>query len=107
MPNSKVRFLLPRELDAVTPGSFDLAFNISSFDEMPAEFSVHYLREIDRVVEGLLYLNGWPISSTRGEGRLGLEELPYPSHWQQTLSRRHPATPVFVEKAFKVRPQRV
>jgi hypothetical protein len=38
----------------------------------------------------------------RGEGRLGLEELPYPPRWQQVLSRRHPATPVFVEKAFRL-----
>jgi putative sugar O-methyltransferase len=102
MPNSKIRFLLPQELNSLAAGSFDLAFNISSFDEMPAEFSVHYLQEIDRVVDGLLYLNGWPFSSTRGEGRLGLEELPYPARWQQVLSRRHPATPVFVEKAFRL-----
>lgn len=101
-PEAKVRFLLPQELKTLAAGSFDLAVNISSFDEMPAAFSVPYLHEIDRAVEGLLYLNGWPYSSSRGEGRLGLEELPYPARWRRVLSRRHPATPVFVEKAFRL-----
>jgi putative sugar O-methyltransferase len=46
IPEAKVRFVLPQGLSALASGSFDLAFNISSFDEMPAAFSVQYLQEI-------------------------------------------------------------
>jgi putative sugar O-methyltransferase len=105
-PSSRSRrlnFSLPDELSRIEDGFFDLALNLSSFDEMPSRISAGYLQEFDRVVDGVVYLNGYPVTSHRGDDRLGLDELTYPQRWNEVYSGPHPVASTFVEKLFEVR----
>ncbi len=94
-------FLLPHQIDALPAGHFDLAINISSFDEMPSEVSSGYLRSIDRLCRGHVYLNGYARTSTWGRRRLGLDELAYPAQWRSLCNIAPEFLPMWVAKVFE------
>ena len=99
-PARAINFLLPHQLDQMADGYFDLAINVSSFDEMPPEVSIGYLRTIERVCRGYVFLEGYARASHAG--RLGLDELPYNSSWRLLYSRPHGLFPGWVEKVFAI-----
>lgn len=85
--------------------SFDLVINTSSFDEMPSETAIGYLRLIEQVCHGHVFLNGMgKASHDRRRARLGLDELPYSPQWHLMYARRHPVlwTHRWIEKIFEV-----
>jgi len=100
MPRA-LNFLLPHQLELVPDQHFDLAINVSSFDEMPPEVSARYLKTIGRLCRGHVFLNGYARSSHRGS-RLGLDELRYDPAWKLLYSRPHEIFPGWVEKVFEV-----
>lgn len=99
-----VTFLTPEQATGLSDGAFDLAINISSFDEMPAKTSAGYLTLFDRCCS-FVYLNGFArtgrVGNTFGHDRRGLEEFAYPMSWQPLYAARHPVFPKFVEKLFR------
>lgn len=106
--SARFNFLVPRQLER-TSQTFDLVINISSFDEMPADVSTRYIKTIERVCRGHLYLNGYARTSNWGNNRLGLDELPYPAKWKRIFSGtdavffgRHDGVVDWVEKIFAV-----
>lgn len=98
-----LNFHLPDQLAQFPDGYFDLVINMSSFDEMPSDTSTSYLKEINRICGGYVYLDGFPITSPLGNKRLGLDELPYDPRWKLVFSGRHRTHINFVEKIFDLR----
>lgn len=96
-----VKTWLPAKLDTVPDGYFDLAINVSSFDEMPPDVSSHYISTIDRICRGHFYLNGFARTSHWGNRR-GLDEITFPARWQALMDRPHPICSGFVEKMFAI-----
>lgn len=96
-----LNFLLPYQLEQMSDGFFDLAINVSSFDEMPPDVATNYLRTIGRVCRGHLFLNGY--SRASHVGRLGLDELPYGQDWRLLCSKPHEIFPGWVEKVFEIK----
>jgi putative sugar O-methyltransferase len=81
---------------------FDLAINISSFDEMAPEQVANYLSLIDKKCKGFLYVKGYTHSRSSGS-RLGVQEFPYPTHWVQLYSGVDPVVPKFSERIYRLR----
>ncbi len=83
---------------------YDLVINTSSFDEMPAVVSTAYLRTIERVCHGHVFVNGYSRASHdyRGRSRLGLDELVYGDAWRVLYAKRHRFNPGWVDKVFEL-----
>jgi SAM-dependent methyltransferase len=94
-------FLLPHQIAVLPDNHFDLAINFSSFDEMPSQTVLSYLRLVDRVCSGHFYLGGYAHPAHEGDF-LGLDEFPYSPEWQQVLNCKHEVFSGFVEKIFKI-----
>jgi putative sugar O-methyltransferase len=99
-PPRAFNFLLPNQLEQISDRYFDLVINISSFDEMPPEVSTSYLRSIERVCGGYVFLEGYGEASQAG--RLGLDELPYNPAWRLLYGGSHEVFPNWVEKIFQI-----
>jgi putative sugar O-methyltransferase len=99
---SGMRFLLPHQLDEIPDNYFDLALNVSSFDEMPPAVSIGYLKTIGRVCRGHLFLSGYARSSHRGQ-RLGVDELPYDPTWKAVYDAPHNLFPGWVDRVFQIK----
>jgi putative sugar O-methyltransferase len=95
-------FLLPHQIAVLPDDHFDLVVNFSSFDEMPSQTVLSYLKLIDRVCSGHLYLGGYAHPEHEGDF-LGLDEFPYSQTWQQMHNCKHEIFNGFVEKVFKIR----
>jgi putative sugar O-methyltransferase len=95
----KFSFVLPHHLDALADHSFDLVINVSSFDEMPAPVQDHYLKRIDRLCRGHLYLSGY---ARHTDGRVGLDALNYPARWSVLHDQPHEIFPQWVERILAV-----
>lgn len=94
-----VSCLLPYQTENVPDRYFDLAVNISSFDEMPRTQVERYFALIDRTLSGWLYLKGY--KSNRRTG-WRYESFPYKSHWRRVWQRTDPSNDLFVEQIFSV-----
>jgi len=94
-------FLMPHQIAVLPDDHFDLVVNFSSFDEMPSQTVLSYLRLIDRVCSGHLYLGGYAHPAHEGDF-LGLDEFPYGHEWQEVLNCQHEIFSGFVEKIFKI-----
>lgn len=93
------RFLRPRDLSDVPANTFNLAINVSSFDEMPPDVAQDYVAQIDRTTRGMIYFSGFARTSHLGNRR-GLDELHYPQGWNVFYDAPHPIFSGFVEKVF-------
>ena len=94
-----LQFVLPHELDQLPDKHFDLAINISSLDEMPPPVQERYLKRIDRLCRGHLYLAGY--GKHLGE-RVGLNDLPYDPRWIALYDQPHEVFQLWVEKVFTI-----
>jgi SAM-dependent methyltransferase len=94
-------FFLPHQLEAVPDRHFDLAINVSSFDEMPPEVSNAYLSTIGRVCRGHLFLSGYAHHGGDRTGQ-GLNDLSYNPAWKMIYNERHEIFPGWIEKVFEI-----
>jgi putative sugar O-methyltransferase len=98
----RINFMVPRVIDDVPDGYFDLVINVSSFDEMRPEVVEDYFKSIARVGSGWMYLQGYEGSRAPGR-RIGLKDFPYGSDWSEVFGRQDPVEPRFIEKVMKKR----
>lgn len=94
-----VHCLLPHELEELPDKFFDLAINISSFDEMPRSDVAAYFAQLDRTVRRYVYLKGYKFNRlTQWDYR----DFPYLAHWTCIMSRTEPSNKAFVEQIFRL-----
>lgn len=101
--NSEIPLIvsLSDRLERAPDNFFDLAINISSFDEMAPEQVANYFSLIDKKCKGSVYLKGYTHSRSSGT-RLGVHEFPYPAHWTMLYSGVDPVVPQFSERIYKM-----
>jgi len=92
----------PDALPRLPEGRFDLILNISSFDEMDPATVADYLKTIDRLGSGAVYLKGY--GRTRSPRRWGLESFPRGPGWNVAYLGDDPVIPGFVETVWKRAP---
>jgi len=102
-PEAQVGCFLPHQLEEVPDGHFDLLINISSFDEMTRAQVSNYFSLIDKKCRGWVYLKG-NARVPSDEGRMGVEEFPYPSNWECLYSGTDPVVSSWAERVYRLRP---
>lgn len=97
--NAPFRLYTPDALPRLPDGRFDLILNISSFDEMDPATVAGYLKAIDRLGCGAVYLKGY--GRTRSPRRWGLESFPRGPGWNVEYLGDDPVIPGFVETVWR------
>ncbi|WP_281684044.1 putative sugar O-methyltransferase [Thalassobaculum salexigens] len=79
-------FLSPNQIDQLPDNSVDLTININSFMEMTYQAVDHYMRTIDRICRGWLYMKQW---RARGQKKIdhnfGHGDYPTRPSWKKTI----------------------
>lgn len=96
---TQVTAFLPHQLAQFPNGYFELAINISSFDEMTAEQVNCYFDLIESKCSGWLYVKGYKNSRTGG---MGIGALPYRKHWRCIYRGADPVTASFEERIIRL-----
>ncbi|MDB5051130.1 MAG: hypothetical protein JWO30_4201 [Fibrobacteres bacterium] len=99
--DSRMKFLLPGQMNKIPEGYFDLILNVSSLDEMSPDQVKEYFNLIERVGPAWLYLKGYGVSQKPGF-RLGVNEFPYRPAWQEIYKGQDDLVGAFVEKIFRL-----
>jgi hypothetical protein len=94
-------FILPHQIGLLPNDHFDLVINFSSFDEMPSQTVVSYLKLIYRVCSGHVYLGSYAHPAHQGDF-LGLDDFPYDPRWKQLLSSKNEIFSGFIERVFQI-----
>jgi putative sugar O-methyltransferase len=101
--DSRIRFLLPDQIELLPPKMFDLVLNISSLHEMAREQIVNYIRQIDRLCSGCFYTKQWRRSLVKDNGHIRMNDYPIPPHWTVIYKHaRHPIQRMFFDALYKV-----
>jgi putative sugar O-methyltransferase len=99
----RLRFLTPGEAAALGADTFDLGVSISSLQEMTPEQVADYLRLLDRVVAGDVFLKQWETwHNPDDDVELRFDGYPFPERWQRLLWEPAPVQTRFVQAAWSV-----
>lgn len=100
---SKIRFLMPHQLELLPKKYFDLFINISSLHEMARSQIENYMIQIDKVTEGYFYTKQWRQSRTKDNNFIKENEYPVPKNWERVYRRgRHPIQNMFFDAIYKI-----
>ena len=91
LKNSKLAFLLPKQLDLLPDDYVDMLVNISSLHEMRFDQIEYYFGCIDRIVKRYFYMKAWKVSKIPYDD-IEVRELDYParSNWKELFRRECP-----------------
>jgi hypothetical protein len=98
----RLSFVHADQLDQLNGRCFDLALSISSLQEMTVAQVDGYLRLLDRVVDGHVFLKQWerwrnPVDHTE----MVFDEYPFPTHWRRVLWERCPVQTRFRQGVWR------
>ena len=100
---AQVRFLFPHQLELLPPKRFDFFINISSLHEMTVAQVTNYLKLMDYLVRGRVYIKQWRVSRAAVNG-CTLRERDYsiPLSWHRVYQHQHPVQRMFFEALYDV-----
>lgn len=100
---ARLVFLLPHQAAQLRPKSANLFVNISSLQEMRLEQIDTYLRLIDRLTSGYVYLKQWKVSRNPSDGVvIHQSDYPIPDSWRTRFCRTAPVQTSFFEALYAV-----
>lgn len=105
-PAERLRFLTPGEALELPPASVDLAYSISSLQEMTPEQVEGYLKMFDRLASGgSVYLKQWA-EWWNPDDRVTLrfDDYPVPARWELAFKESAPVQTSFRQAAWLVPP---
>lgn len=101
---SRVRFIMPHQIELLPSKYFDLFINISSLHEMTREQISNYINQIDRLCKGYFYSKQWRKSRTSDNRFIREDEYPIPGSWKIIdRRRRHPIQNMFFDTLYKIK----
>jgi len=101
--NAQLRFLFPHQLELLPLKSFSFFINISSLHEMTVAQVANYMRLMDRLVHGRVYVKQWRVSRATVNGcTLRERDYPIPLGWCRVYQRQHPIQRMFFEALYDV-----
>lgn len=101
---SRIRFILPYQIELLPKKYFDLFINISSLHEMTRGQIRNYIKQIDRLCKGYFYTKQWRKSRTKDNQFIKQNEYPIPKNWKVINSReRHPIQHMFFDSLYKIK----
>ena len=100
---SRIRFLMPHQIELLPKKYFDLFINVSSLHEMNRKQIRNYINQADRLCKGYYYTKQWRKSRTEDNNFIKEREYPIPKKWQVIFKReRHPIQNMFFDKLYKI-----
>lgn len=101
---SRIRFLMPHQMELLPKKYFDLIINISSLHEMTREQIKNYIKQIDRLCKGYFYTKQWRRSRTEDNQFISENEYPTFKNWRVISKRsRHPIQSMFFDALYKMK----
>lgn len=100
---SKIRFLMPHQIELLPKKQFDLFITVSSLHEMRRDQIRNYIRQIDYLTKGYFYNKQWQRSRTNDNQNIKAYEYPIPKKWKIILrNSSHPIQSMFFDALYKI-----
>jgi len=104
LPNKKITFITPQDINEIEDDYFDLVINISSFQEMTYEIIQVYFDFINRTCSGYMYMKEWikwfnPIDNIS----ISYKYYPINKHWSKILCKKNIIYNKFFESIYKIK----
>ena len=100
---SRIRFLMPHQIEHIPKDFFDMMINISSFHEMRRNQINNYLKQADRLTKYYFYSKQWKKSKALDNNYIQEDQYSIPVRWKNIYHRRHPIQSLFFEALYKTR----
>lgn len=100
--SSRIKFIMPHQIEHLPDSSFNMFINISSLHEMTRAQISNYLKHIDRLTTGYFYCKQWQKSRTEDNSFIRENEYPIPRNWETIYKHRHPIQRKFFEALYRV-----
>ncbi len=101
--SSRIRLIMPHQLELLPEKYFDLFINISSLHEMKTNQIKKYILMINKSCKGYFYTKQWLKSQTKDNFNIRENQYPIPKNWK-IISRNspHPIQKMFFDALYKV-----
>lgn len=101
--SSRIKFLMPHQLELLPDKYFDLFINISSLHEMTTDQINNYIEIINRVCRGYFYTKQWIKSETKDNSNIKEGEYPVPKNWKEIMRNSpHPIQKLFFDALYRL-----
>ncbi len=101
---SRIKFLMPHQMELLPKKYFGLFINISSLHEMSCEQIKNYFQQIDRLIKGFFYTKQWRKSRTKDNFFIRQNDYPVPKKWLLKFNHsRHPIQNMFFDSLYEVK----
>lgn len=101
--SSRIKFLMPHQLEYLPKESFDIMINISSFHEMRRDQIKNYIKQVDRLSKGYFFLKQSKKSVVGDNSFIQENEYPIPAKWRKVYHHTDPIHSLFFEAMYKTR----
>lgn len=101
---SRIKFLMPHQIELLPKKLFDLFITISSLHEMRRDQITNYIKQIERLTKGFFYTKQWKQARTPDNQNIKENEYPIPKKWK-TIVRNSPHSiqRMFFDTLYKIR----
>lgn len=101
--SSRIKFIMPHQLELLPDKYFDLFINISSLHEMTTEQIKIYLKLINKLSKGYFYTKQWRKAQTMDNLNIKEREYPIPNNWKVLKrSSPHPIQRMFFDTLYRI-----
>lgn len=100
--SSRIKFLLPHQIELLPDDSFKVLINISSLHEMDTAQIKNYFNQINRLTNGCFYTKQWKRSRVKDNNFIRQNQYPIPKKWEEIYHRNHPIQQRFFEALYKI-----
>lgn len=101
--SSRIKFLMPHQLELLPHKHFDLFINVSSLHEMTIDQINKYIEIINRICRGYFYTKQWIKSEAKDNSNIKENEYPIPKNWKEIVRRSpHPIQKLFFDTLYKL-----
>ena len=100
--SSRIKFLMPHQIELLPNKCFDLFINISSLHEMSLVQIKNYLNQIDRLNKQYVYTKQWLKSRTSDNNYITMNQYPIPKKWKVIYQHRHQIQNMLFEALYQL-----
>lgn len=100
---SRIKFLMPHQIELLPKKQFDVFITISSLHEMRRDQISNYIKYIDRLTKDYFYTKQWKRARTIDNQNIKEQEYPIPKKWKVVLKNSpHPIQRMFFDCLYKI-----
>lgn len=101
--SSRIRFMLPHQMELLPKKYFDIMMNINSLQEMDSRQISNFMNLFGRLCKGYFYMKQWQRSIVKDNSYISENEYPIPKTWKKIYSNQHSIQSMFFEALYKAK----